>query len=56
MWTSLEEDYADPILIGVQESADDSYGGEVWLGLEQAEYLRNALSKAIEHAREGVRR
>ncbi|HEY9267253.1 MAG TPA: hypothetical protein VIQ11_21905, partial [Mycobacterium sp.] len=51
VWTSLQDGYDDPILIGVQNSDDDSCGGELWLSLEGAEYLRDALTAAIEHAR-----
>lgn len=40
-------------MVSIEEpDGDGSYGGEVWLSLENAIFLRNALTAAIDNARE----
>lgn len=58
VWTSIMDipGYDEPVMIGVEDREDDSYGGEVWLSLEEAERYRDALTAAIEHAGEGLQR
>ena len=54
VWTSLEEGYSEPVLVGVEEPGNDSYCAKLWLSIKGAEHLREALTKAIEHAREAM--
>jgi hypothetical protein len=51
VWNSIHEDFSEPILIGIEagpDEVDDGY--EAWLSVEQAVYLRDTLTKAIENA------
>jgi hypothetical protein len=49
-WLSIQEGFEKPLLIGIEDPNDDSSGAEAWLSIEDAEYLRDALSKAISYA------
>lgn len=51
VWNSIQEGFAEPILVGIEagpDEADDGY--EAWLSVDQAVYLRDTLTKAIENA------
>jgi hypothetical protein len=41
----------DAVLIGIQRGDDQDGGDEGWLSIEDAEYLRDVLTKAIAYAR-----
>jgi hypothetical protein len=43
--------FNDEILIGIQQDDGETSDGEGWLSIEDAEYLRDALTKAITYAR-----
>jgi hypothetical protein len=45
------DEFADAVLIGAQRDDEESSGGEGWLTIEDAEYLRDALATAIRYAR-----
>jgi hypothetical protein len=49
-WVSIQQGFDEPLLIGVEDPNDDSSGAEAWLSVEDAEYLRDALSEAISYA------
>ncbi|MGU3652521.1 hypothetical protein [Mycolicibacterium sp. A43C] len=52
VWNSIHESYDEPIMIGIEagpDEVDDGY--EAWLSVDQAAYLRDTLSRAIENAR-----
>ena len=53
VWTSVQEGYTEPVLVGIEDTEDESSGSEIWLTLSDAEDLRDTLTAAIEHAREG---
>jgi hypothetical protein len=50
-YTSIQEGFTEPVLIGVEDPDDECSGMEAWLSIEDAEYLRDALTKAIDNAR-----
>lgn len=52
IWNSIQEGFAEPILLGIEagpEEVDDGY--EAWLSVDQAVYLRDTLTQAIENAK-----
>lgn len=51
VWNSIQDGFSEPILIGIEagpDKVDDGY--EAWLSVDQAVYLRDTLTKAIENA------
>jgi hypothetical protein len=56
VWTSIQEGFAEPVLIGIEnpDPDDDRYGAEAYLDIESAEYLRDALTTAINHAKQAA--
>jgi hypothetical protein len=52
-WTRVDEtgEDADDVLIGIGRGDDESWGAEGTLTIEDAEYLRDVLDKAIRYAR-----
>ena len=51
VWNSIEDGNAEPIMVSIEggrEEIDD--GQEAWLSVDQAVYLRDTLTKAIENA------
>jgi hypothetical protein len=51
VWTSVQDGYAEHLLVGVEDPDDECSGMEAWLSIEDAEYLRDALTTAIGNAR-----
>jgi len=51
VWTSIHDGFAEPIMIGIEAGPDEvDDGTEAWLSVDQAVYLRDTLTKAIENA------
>lgn len=52
VWNSIDVQFAEPIMIGIEgDPTETDDGEEAWLSLDQAVYLRDTLSRAIENAR-----
>jgi hypothetical protein len=53
VWTRLDDsgEFDDDVLIGVSRGEDQCWGAEGTLTPDAAEYLRDALDKAIRYAR-----
>lgn len=54
VWNSIEDGFAQPIMVSIEggpEEIDD--GQEAWLSVDEAVYLRDTLTKAIENASGG---
>ncbi|BBZ03606.1 hypothetical protein MCHIJ_30430 [Mycolicibacterium chitae] len=54
VWTSLQEGFPKPVLVGIENPEDEGYGGEIWLSVEDATYLALALGQAIVNAKSGA--
>ncbi|WP_370500255.1 hypothetical protein NWT09_00085 [Mycolicibacterium sp. jd] len=50
VWNSVQDGEALSIMVSVYGDADDDDIAEIWLTIDQATYLRDALTKAIENA------
>lgn len=56
VWTSVGDEYVEPIMVSVEDRDNDGKCGEAWLSLQAAIGLRDALAMAIEHAQEWAQR
>lgn len=45
------DQFNDEVLVGIQQNDEDGDHAEGWLSIEDAEYLRDTLTKAIAYAR-----
>jgi hypothetical protein len=54
-YVSIQEGFDEPLLIGVEDPTDDDGpSAEAWMSIEEAEYLRDALTTAIGHAKDAA--
>lgn len=49
VWNSIEDGFDEPIAVSIEGPESDG-DAEAWLSVEQATYLRDALSTAIDNA------